>query len=233
MDFVVDGLKLSGVLHLPERPPLAVIVGCHGLMANKNSPKQIELARGCLANGMAYFRFDHRGCGQSDGVFEKDTTLENRTSDLTAAVHAVEGLMGKKMPVGLFGSSLGGTVCLTAASGLSPFAIVTLAAPVESRSIRMPEESPESLKNEIGGKRMTFNIGGLMTAIHHILVVHGSSDETVSVENARTIYRMAGEPRKKLILNDGDHRISNRTHQEIFIQAALKWFVDCCPPPAK
>jgi esterase/lipase len=141
--------------------------------------------------------------------------------------------MGKKMPVGLFGSSLGGTVCLTAASGLSPFAIVTLAAPVESRSIRMPEESPESLKNEIGGKRMTFNIGGLMTAIHHILVVHGSSDETVSVENARTIYRMAGEPRKKLILNDGDHRISNRTHQEIFIQAALKWFVDCCPPPAK
>ena len=60
VSFMVDGLVLSGVMHLPDRVPFAVIVGCHGLMADKNSPKQVELAKRCTAAGMAYFRFDHR-----------------------------------------------------------------------------------------------------------------------------------------------------------------------------
>ena len=158
IEFVADGLNLSGVLHLPASQPLAVIVGCHGLMADKNSPKQIELARSSTDIGMAYFRFDHRGCGQSDGVFNRDTTLENRKSDLSAAVHAVQEAFGKTMPVGLFGSSLGGTVCLATAFKLAPFAIVTLAAPVKSRTIHMPEGSPESLKHEIGSYGLTFDI---------------------------------------------------------------------------
>ena len=181
--FAADGLNLSGVLHLPASRPTAVIVGCHGLMADKRSPKQIELARGCTDIGMAYFRFDHRGCGQSDGAFDRDTTLENRKSDLTAAVRTVREALGKTIPVGLFGSSLGGTVCLATAFKFAPFAIVTLAAPVKSRSIRIPERSPESLKQEIGSNGLTFDIVAEMEAIHHILVVHGSDDETVPVEN--------------------------------------------------
>jgi len=127
--FFAEGLKLSGVLHLPTSAPLAVIVGCHGLMADKNSPKQVELARCCNAIGMAYFRFDHRGCGESEGLFEQDTTLKNRESDLTAAVHAVQTALAKDMPIGLFGSSFGGTVCLKTAGSLSLFAMATLAAP--------------------------------------------------------------------------------------------------------
>ena len=227
IDFVADGLNLSGVLHLPACRPLAVIVGCHGLMADKNSPKQIELAVRCTGIGMAYFRFDHRGCGQSDGIFDRDTTLENRKSDLAAAVHAVRDAFGKNMSVGLFGSSLGGTVCLATASTLSPFAIVTLAAPVKSRSIHLPEASPESLKHEIGKNMLTFDIVAEMKAIDHILVVHGSKDETVPVENADTIYGLAGEPKKRLILTGGDHRISNTALQKRFIQAAVQWFKDC------
>ncbi len=177
VSFVADGLHLSGVLHLPKREPLAVVIGCHGLMADKNSPKQIALARGCTATGMAYFRFDHRGCGDSEGVFETDTTLEKRTSDLTAAVHAVNHTLGKTMPIGLFGSSLGGTVCLTAAQNLSPFAVVTLAAPVQSRSIQIPDDSPESLKNELVDNRLAFNataaLGGTREALRSFTVDAG------------------------------------------------------------
>ena len=225
--FVAEGLRLSGILHLPDKNPLAVVVGCHGLMANKNSPKQIELARACTTIGMAYFRFDHRGCGQSDGIFERDTTLENRQSDLTAAVHAVENAVGKNTPIGLFGSSLGGTVCLATACRLSPFAIVTLAAPVQSRSIQLPEDSPQSLNNEIGRNRLAFNIAETMGAIHHILVVHGGNDETVPVENADIIYRIADQPKKRLILKGGDHRVSDTAQQKIFVQATVQWFKDC------
>ena len=218
---------MSGILHLPKHEPLAVIVGCHGLMANKNSPKQIELARGCTSIGMAYFRFDHRGCGDSDGVFEIDTTLENRTSDLMAAVHAVNHAFGKKMPIGLFGSSLGGTVCLTAARRLSPFAIVTLAAPIQGSTIQIPDNSPESLKNEIIENRLIVDVTATIGSIHHILIIHGSSDETVALENAHRIYSHARSPKVQMILENADHRISKKAHQERFLRKAVQWFLDC------
>ena len=105
--------------------------------------------------------------------------------------------------------------------------MVTLAAPVQSRSIHLPENSPESLKNEILENRLTFNVSAAIGFVHHILIVHGSSDETVTIENAHRIYSLARDPKAQLILEDGDHRISRRTHQERFLREAVQWFSDC------
>lgn len=225
--FFVDGLKLRGELHLPANHPKALIVGCHGLMADKSSPKQIELARRCVVWGAAYFRFDHRGCGESEGRFEEDTTIEKRSRDLIAAVDASIHTLGRKLPVGLFGSSLGGAVCLIASARISPFAMVTLAAPVRSKSIEIPDNTPESLKNEILKNRLHFDITAELSRIDRILVVHGSRDETVALENADWIFKYAQEPKAALILDDADHRISDPTHQEHFMQAATQWLSKC------
>ncbi|WP_155320672.1 alpha/beta hydrolase [Desulfosarcina ovata] len=226
VEFAADGLSLSGTLHFPNQPPSAVIIGCHGLMADKNSPKQIDLAGRCTALGMAYFRFDHRGCGDSDGNFETDTTLEGRMADLMAAV----GVMGKtlgSLPVGLFGSSLGGTVCLAAAERISPFSIVTLAAPMQSRSIQLPSDSPQSLKNEVRQNQLRFDISSKIASVCNILIVHGSDDETVDVQNAHNIYRLAQDPKRLLILEGGDHRVTDPAHQRHYVQEAVQWFTDC------
>ena len=214
--FQVDGLKLAGTLHLPEHSPIALIVGVHGLMADQNSPKQIALASHLTTIKMAYFRFDHRGCGASEGGFNEQTTLLNRRSDLIAAIHRAQKVVGNAMPVGLFGSSLGGTVCLTAVKQVAPFAMVTLAAPVQSRSIQLPDDSPDSLKDEIMGRQLTFNIADKLQSIHHILVIHGSADKTVPIENAHTIYRLSTQPKQQIILKNGDHRVSEPSHQKVF-----------------
>lgn len=227
VSFVADGLELAGVLHLPDHPPRAVIIGCHGLLADKRSPKQLAMAGCCTANGLAYFRFDHRGCGASAGVFDEETTLANRRSDLIAAVRAAVGTVARKIPIGLFGSSLGGTICLAAARQVNPFAMVTLAAPVQSGSVRMPEGSPGSLIDDVAGGRLTFDISAYIRAAHHILIIHGSADGTVPVENAETIYRLAKHPKKRMILSGGDHRISDRSQQRQFIDAAVGWYVGC------
>lgn len=224
----VQDLKLSGVLHLPPEHPPAVIVGCHGLMADKSSPKQVALAKRCTDAGLAYFRFDHRGCGESEGSFEKDTTLENRVMDLVAAVGTIRGILGKRLPVGLFGSSLGGTVCLMASSEIAPFAVVTLAAPVRSRSIQIPENSPASLTQETLEGKIRFDIAATMESIDHILVIHGSNDEIVAVENASWIYSHAREPKALLILENADHRISDKLNQKRFVKSTVQWFTDCC-----
>lgn len=227
INFRIDGLNLSGVLHHPETTPTALVVGVHGLMADKNSPKQIALASRVNALKMAYLRFDHRGCGKSEGDFNEQTTLENRRSDLFAAIQAAQNIVGKTIPIGLFGSSLGGTICLTAAKQVAPFATVTLAAPVQSRSIELPTDSPESLKSEIVGNQLRFNIKDKINNIHHILIIHGSADETVPIGNAHTIYQLASQPKKQIVLENGDHRISHPFHQQQFLDAATAWFSDC------
>jgi alpha-beta hydrolase superfamily lysophospholipase len=223
----VDGLRLAGILHLPDRSPRALVVGTHGLMADKNSPKQIALARRLTSIQMAYFRFDHRGCGESDGVFDEQTTLENRRSDLIGAVKTAREMVGNEPPVGLFGSSLGGTVCLSASPKIAPFAVVTLAAPVRSSSVQLPSDSPESLKNEISAKRLTFNICAILQSVHHVMVIHGGADRTVPVENANTIYQTANHPKEKVIFDQGDHRISDPSLQKRFVETAVRWFAAC------
>ena len=64
--FSSNGFLLSGALHLPTTDLPPVVIGSHGLLSNSSSPKQIQLARKCNEYGIAFFRFDHRGCGQSD-----------------------------------------------------------------------------------------------------------------------------------------------------------------------
>jgi alpha-beta hydrolase superfamily lysophospholipase len=218
-----DGLLLSGVLHMPPTLSKGVVIGCHGLMADKNSPKQTQLADRCNAKGMAYLRFDHRGCGQSEGDFDKDTTLANRASDLLSAVKAVYRFFEKKIPIGLFGSSLGGSVCLTVLDRISPLAVVTLAAPVQSRSIKIPEASPSSLIEEMMKNRLAFDISGTLGSAHHILILHGTRDATVPVENAHTLFSIAGEPKELMLLEGADHRVSDRNNQKKFIEASVAW----------
>jgi dipeptidyl aminopeptidase/acylaminoacyl peptidase len=67
--FVSNGLKLSGVLHLPEgdtaRPRPAFLV-LHGFGSNKDSGGTVATARLYASLGYVTLRFDMRGCGGSE-----------------------------------------------------------------------------------------------------------------------------------------------------------------------
>jgi len=89
ISFNSDGLELRGVLHLPDDRQPPVVIGSHGLYSSSSSPKQIALAEQCNRLGIAYFRFDHRGCGSSEGEFDLVTSLEARCRDLIAAAETI------------------------------------------------------------------------------------------------------------------------------------------------
>ncbi len=221
--FSADGLKLSGVLHLPidRRPPL--VVGSHGLLSSGNSPKQIALAEQCNRLGIAYFRFDHRGCGSSEGDFDQVTSLEGRCRDLVAAVEAVKSIIDAGDRLGLFGSSMGGTVCLSMADSLAADAVVTFAAPIRSDLTGSQLESTRAeILLDTSGHR--FDITKRLAAIRNILIFHGDADNVVPVEHAREIYSRANHPKKLIIQNRGDHPMSNVAHQKEFIREAALWF---------
>jgi len=223
ISFPCDGLKLTGVLHLPgdRRPP--VVIGSHGLFSSRSSPKQIALAEECNRLGMAYFRFNHRGCGSSEGEFDHVTSLKARCRDLGAAAETISGRIDTGHRRGLFGSSMGGTVCLSASGQLAADAMVTVAAPVRSDLSGSPAEMSRS-EIVFDAARRPFDITEGLSAISNILIFHGDADDVVPVSHAREIYRLAGQPKKIIVQQQGDHPMSNPIHQKKFVREASSWF---------
>jgi uncharacterized protein len=89
VSFVSDGLKLSGVLHVPEglrggepRPACLVL---HGFGSNKASKACISPARLLEKWGYIALRFDMRGCGDSEGEPARVICME-QVEDTKAAV---------------------------------------------------------------------------------------------------------------------------------------------------
>ena len=227
ISFFSDGFKLKGYLHLPttHRPP--AVIGCHGLYSSSNSPKQIALADQCNRLGIAYFRFDHRGCGGSEGKFEKVTSLEARCRDLADAVAVITAMSDTGDRFGLFGSSMGGAVCLSIAGELGANTLVTFAAPIGSR---IPQngfpmsESADTSGIFLDAQKRRFDITDRLPAIGNILIFHGEADDVVPVSHAEKIYGLVKQPKKLIKQKQGDHPMSNEAHQRTFIREASLWF---------
>jgi alpha-beta hydrolase superfamily lysophospholipase len=227
ISFFSDGFKLKGTLHLPSnhRPP--VVIGSHGLYSSSSSPKQIALADQCNQLGIAYFRFDHRGCGNSAGKFVEVTSLEARCRDLSDAVATIAGMTETGDCFGLFGSSMGGTVCLNVASELGANTVVTFAAPIRSRILKKELPMSEISDNPeifLDARKRRFDISDRLPEISNILIFHGEADDVVPISHAEEIYKLAKQPKQLIKQNQGDHPMSNLVHQKVFVREASRWF---------
>jgi alpha-beta hydrolase superfamily lysophospholipase len=232
LEFRVDGLRLRGTLHLPEYRPAPVIVGCHGLLSSRRSTKQEALAQACQDRGLAYFRFDHRGCGDSEGRLETDCSLEKRVIDLLHAVRLLQRRADIQKRLGLFGSSMGGAVCIRAAAAAAPAAIVTCAAPVRSRSLPAVFGSAGPGGRTAALFKKDFDLASDLPKIHRLLLFHGDADDVVPLAHAYEIIQGAGSPKRLIIQKNGDHRMRDPRHQERFIREATRWFARALVPSA-
>ena len=226
--FSSDNYLLKGYLHLPpvDRPPL--VIGCHGLFSDRNSPKQLQLAQQCNQNGIAYFRFDHRGCGQSNAPLDEVASLQARCIDLKAAAKMLRNRDDIGVQMGLFGSSFGGVVCLATAQYLKANTLITWAAPIRSFELVESKSNPAEQKETTGSdqpfRKNPFDISNQLAGIQNILIFHGDADEIVPLLHAQEIYERVSQPKKLVVFSTSDHRMSNPTHQKDFIQEATRWF---------
>ncbi len=113
LTFTSANIHLEGVFHLPDKDNPPVVIGSHGLLSTKESPKQIALAEKCTEMGVAYFRIDHTGCGSSKGTFT-ETTLDTRINDVLSAAHFLTENRLTSNKIMLFGSSMGGATAIGA-----------------------------------------------------------------------------------------------------------------------
>jgi uncharacterized protein len=226
LNFDAGGYQLAGTLHLPDAPKPPVVIGCHGLLANRHSTKQISLAAACNRIGVAYLRFDHRGCGDSQGDLGKVTTLAARRQDLYHAIQTMQHQSEVGPLKALFGSSFGGTVVLAYAAKHPAPALITYAAPINSASIdhaNIRDNNGQSPSKSLLTDALEFDIAPDLTTVGNILVAHSRNDETVPVEHAHRIYKTVKDPKKIVIFEGGDHRMSNATHQQRFEKIFIEW----------
>lgn len=226
--FSSDEFRLNGTLHLPETKRsnngVPVVIGSHGMLSDGESPKQKALAARLNKQGIAFFRFDHRGRGESEGAFSAVTTFQARVNDLAAAISTALAHPGITGPPGLFGSSMGGAVCLGIAGCFEIRTIVTLAAPVRLKAIRLPEDITEyPLFRNMQPEQMAFDVSEKLGYTNNILIFHGDADEVVPYENALEIYEKAHFPKKLVRFPGGDHAVSNPGFQQQFMDEAVEW----------
>ena len=226
ISFESDCFLLQGDLHIPpcENPP--TVIGSHGLFADRRSPKQVALAQACNAAAMAYFRFDYRGCGDSDGGPEDQCSFEGRCQDLIQACETIRQRKGCGEKIALFGSSLGGAAACRVSHAVGPSSIAIFAAPANSRCIFDAVERVEGRDKypPYFYENLYFDNGDFLPGLSDILVFHGDADEVVPVSEGRKIYEAAKGPKKLIVQEHGDHRMSGEIHQREFVRVAVNWF---------
>jgi len=221
----VEGEKVSLALHLPEKTPAFCVVACHGLGASKASDKYLLLAREFPRRGFALCRFDFRGCGESDGSYAH-STVAGRIRDLRAVLGLLAGHPSLDGRFGLLGSSLGGLIALFAAGAIrSSIPVVTWNCPATLRGL---EEGPDGDTAGLGpsffAELGTRQCADAPPGIPWTLTIQGDRDEVVPPAHGHLLYSRAADPRRLLILEGADHRLTDTAHRMRAVEGSLRWF---------
>ncbi|MEM1005462.1 MAG: alpha/beta hydrolase, partial [Pseudomonadota bacterium] len=246
-----DGSQLAARLDRPDGRVLATALFAHCFTCSKDIPAARRISERLAAMGIAVLRFDFTGLGHSGGEFA-NTTFSSNVEDLIAAA---QYLSARDMaPALLIGHSLGGAAVLRARAGIpSVKAVVTLGAPADPGHVAhhfvdaLPQiEQDGSAEVSLGGR--PFRIGKhfvddisetvLMPSIADLrsalLILHAPRDDTVSIDNASTIFLAAKHPKSFVTLDDADHLISRAGDAEYAADVISAWVSRYVPlnPPA-
>jgi dipeptidyl aminopeptidase/acylaminoacyl peptidase len=238
-----DELILSGEVHFPDecKSPQPAVCICHGIPAAAYNPNErggyTELAARFCQAGFVAMTFNFRGCGPSQGNID----MVGWTHDLTAAIDFLDLLPEvDSRKICLLGSSGGAAVSVcVAATDRRVAAVALLACPAEfdflhagftpesiigqfrSIGIIKDEGFPQSVDDWLDGFRKSAPIKYVdKIAPRPLLIIHGDVDETVPVEHAEKLYARAGNPKEKVIIPGGAHRLRL---DERAVSAALNW----------
>ena len=206
---MIHGFTLHGFIHLPDQIPAPCVICCHGLFSSMASPKFESMAEKLAARGMVAIRFDHRGCGISDGNIEA-TTVSSRIEDLEAVYRYARQLPLVNGTFGLFGSSMGGYISLfTAARHRTFSALAVWSTPLKidkrKKAVNGLDDYPlldDGFYADLKRHRLIGHLAGVTTC----LVLHGQRDELVPLWHALKIYRHLGAPKMLEIIPKADHR---------------------------
>ena len=234
------GHDLAARLEMSSLPPRATAVFAHCFTCSKDSRAAAFVSAALAAHGIAVLRFDFTGLGGSGGDFA-NTDFTSNVSDLVAAADWLRA--NHVAPAIIIGHSLGGAAVLAAARQIPESkAIATIGAPFEPVHVKglLKEAAGEIAAHgkaevDLGGRRFTIRQEFLddlekqpqREAIAHLgralLVMHSPRDDTVSIDNAASIFMAAKHPKSFISLDTADHLLTQRADAMYAANVLAAW----------
>jgi alpha-beta hydrolase superfamily lysophospholipase len=196
---------LAYALFLPEGPPSAGIVICHGAGSAKES--HFDFGRAARGAGMAAVAFDARGHGRSNGDFGPSAFAD--------ALEMADLIREHTPHVAIRGSSMGGFVALHAAAAARPplAAVVAICPAPEDlllrgvrsgrlTDFRMDRDQLEPWLETLDIRHAVASLAGTTA----VLFMHARGDEQVPYTISEQLFEAAGDPKRLLIVPRGHHR---------------------------
>ncbi|MCX7625197.1 MAG: alpha/beta fold hydrolase [Candidatus Sumerlaeaceae bacterium] len=244
--FASGRFGLGGVWDIPPRhPPYPAVICCHGFTGHHIEARRLysRLARMLCEAGIAVFRFDHRGCGDSSGDF-LDFTPMGFLEDLDAAEQFfLSDPRIEHSRIAVVGYSLGGISASYLLSRHPDWRTGVLWAGVarpdiiRDRLAQYPafEGYEERGYMDYGGFRVskayideigwrTKPVEWLKAFPGPVLFCHGEDDDIVRVEQSHLFLHVRNQSGDELIVFPGaDHGFSSCDVIDDLLSATLTW----------
>lgn len=231
--------QLIGILHLPKRKKAPVVIMCHGYGGDKlgnNRRTFAKAARYFSKKGVATLRFDFLGCGDSEGEFE-ELTVTKQIKNLEDAISFLENIKEiDKYRIGAIGWSRGSAVCiLAAAKDRRIKCVVDWAGEADFKDQWAPHLVKEAqkrgkfsfywdtviTKKSVEDERHYNILRAIKKMKKPFLVIHGTNDENVSLNQGETLYKAAKKPKKLFVVKKANHSFSG--FEERVINETFRW----------
>lgn len=230
-----DGLRLAAWF-FPGASGAAVIV-CHGIGMNRG--EGIEIARFLGRAGIGALLFDFRAHGESEG--EATSLGYFEALDVIGGVEYLKQRVDvNPARIGLLGVSLGGSAAILAAARCPEICAVvvdstfTSVATMIQRQFRTFINLPAIFAPLVvwAGERQLKVKAHLIEPIRAIpeisprpvLIVHGTGDEMIDVQNGHDLYLAARDPKELWIVPDTAHAQALSTHPAEYERRVIAFF---------
>jgi alpha-beta hydrolase superfamily lysophospholipase len=213
---------LAYELYLPgSSPPWPAVLILHGAGSRKEN--HADFARLASASGFAAMTYDQPGHGGSDG--EMGPRILEDVGRMLRLLAAQPGVDGTR--IGLRGSSMGGFLAIHAAAVFEEARGVVAICPAgeqhlrqglkrDDLEMRVDRESLAAWLEEHDLRDAVERMGNMP-----LLLLHAKGDESIPWTWTQELYEHAGEPRKLVLLEGGDHRSAQ--HDSEMQGMAIRW----------
>ncbi len=245
LKFSNKGERLFGVLHLPKKSgKFPCVVMFHGFTGHKAEDHFLftKTARKLAEKGIAAFRFDFRGSGDSEGTFER-MTIGTEISDAKEAVRFIKKHRSiKKESIGVLGLSMGGFVAAYICGNVAGVRAAVLWSAVGQykkvfgKNLKVNFKANNLKAKDVGGvvlgkgffKAGIWYDGLNLVSVNEykepLLIVHSDNDKAVPFSDAQLYYRTSGSGIKELKkINGGGHTYGENGMEPKVIDYSVKW----------
>ena len=225
-----QGERLEYTFHEADGKNI-VVIG-HGVTGNKDRPALVALAEGLAASGTAALRFSFSGNGDSEGEFA-ESTITKEVADLGSVLDALAGYN-----VCYVGHSMGGAVgVLRTATDERIQVLVSLAGMVHTKAFADREfgdvtpdagcmwDEPDCPLSQAYMDDMASLDSVAKRASQFAvpwLLVHGTEDDIVPIQDSHDILHYANEPTELLELPGVDH-VFSEDGTPLMVERVVTW----------